>query len=334
MTDTMLAVAACVASSLCYAQGAIAQRRIAMAGREGRAGWAYALGMNLAGGALHVVALVFGPVTMVQPLGALTLVVAVWLRRRTAVVTRMEWIGAALTVLALAGLVWLTLPVAASRALTGTEMVTVSVVSAAALATLTAGALAPARVIRSAAWSGSAGVAFGTTPARVIRSAAWAGSAGVAFGTASALVPAVAGAGGEGMLLVGAVVGCFAVAGTALSQASYRDFGLALPLAVQNVANPLAAAAIGITVLGEQFRPGTVGLAAVAAAGLVCGVVLLARGEQARTGSASEVPLTPPIGSSPEVPLSSAPQVRLSSAPVGGRPSVWPVTSPPIGSRS
>ncbi|XIE80996.1 hypothetical protein AB6O49_30175 [Streptomyces sp. SBR177] len=76
--------------------------------------------------------------------------------------------------------------------------------------------------------------------------------------------------------LLAVLIAAFAVGGLLLSQAAYRG-GLAAPLAVVNIANPAAAAVIGVTLLGETFRAGPWGWLVAAAASLVAarGVVLL-----------------------------------------------------------
>ncbi len=80
-------------------------------------------------------------------------------------------------------------------------------------------------------------------------------------------------------VVVGAVlVAAFAVGGLLLSQTAYRG-GLGAPLAVVTLANPVAAAVIGLTLLGQGLRGGAAGvLLALAGAGLAAwGVVLLTR---------------------------------------------------------
>jgi hypothetical protein len=71
------------------------------------------------------------------------------------------------------------------------------------------------------------------------------------------------------------VIAGLAAAGLLLSQAAYRGAGLTAPLATVTVVNPVVAAAVGITMFGEQFRYGLTGTllalacGALAAAGLV-----------------------------------------------------------------
>ena len=110
MTGAPAAVALAVISAVVYAAAAVLQERVA--DRTNGPGdlsmlrrplWWASSALNLLGGALHVVALRFGSLTLVQSLGALTLVAAVPMsaavhRRR---ITGREWAG---TALALAGL--------------------------------------------------------------------------------------------------------------------------------------------------------------------------------------------------------------------------------------
>jgi hypothetical protein len=77
---------------------------------------------------------------------------------------------------------------------------------------------------------------------------------------------------------VALLVAAFAAGGLLLSQTAYRD-GLGAPLAVVTLANPMAAAVIGLSLLHEGLRGGAAGvLLALAGAGLASwGVVLLSR---------------------------------------------------------
>ncbi|MBU3868718.1 hypothetical protein KN815_33115, partial [Streptomyces sp. 4503] len=91
MNPTVIAVALALASAVAYATAAVAQERLAAGGRPGRmprlllrGAWWGAVGLNSTGALLHVAALRYGPLTLVQPLGALTLVAAVPLGARLA----------------------------------------------------------------------------------------------------------------------------------------------------------------------------------------------------------------------------------------------------------
>jgi hypothetical protein len=77
---------------------------------------------------------------------------------------------------------------------------------------------------------------------------------------------------------VALLVAAFAAGGLLLSQTAYQG-GLGAPLAMVTLANPLAAAVIGLALLGERLQGGAAGvLLALAGAGLASwGVVLLTR---------------------------------------------------------
>ena len=94
MNAVLIAVALSLVSAVAYASAAVAQERLASrspgAGTLrllGSGAWWWSVGLNASAALLHVVALRYGPLTVVQPLGALTLVAAVpmgarWAGRR------------------------------------------------------------------------------------------------------------------------------------------------------------------------------------------------------------------------------------------------------------
>ncbi|NXY93305.1 hypothetical protein HYE82_02535 [Streptomyces sp. BR123] len=269
MNATVLAVALCLASAAAYAAAAVAQERLARAGAArtarallGNGAWWWSAGLNTAAALLHAAALRYGPLTLVQPLGALTLVAAVPMgaRRAGRRVDATEWRGTLATV---AGLGLLLLPASGptpNDTLTLAEALAVSGATAAAIGLLTV-----RREVRS-------GLRHAT-------------ASGLASAVASALTQTVAVAGGRAgplpggrVLAVAGLVAVFAVGGMLLSQRAYRG-GLGAPLAVVNLANPLAAAAIGMVLLGERLQGGTVGLLLAVAGALAAarGVLLLTR---------------------------------------------------------
>lgn len=214
---------------------------------------------------MHVAALHYGPLTLVQPLGALTLVAALpigayYQRRR---VTRREWRGAAWTLAGLTGLIAVTGPATPGDALSLRE----------GLAVAAATALLIAVAARAGSGSGRVGLGHAT-------------ASGVASGVASALTQTVTASlarelpGGPmawwQTTLLAALVAAFAVGGLLLSQAAFRG-GLAAPLAVVNLANPAAASVIGVALLGERFHGGPLGWLTAAAAAVVAarGVLML-----------------------------------------------------------
>ncbi|GAA3071143.1 hypothetical protein OHU17_04905 [Streptomyces goshikiensis] len=269
MNATALALLLCLASAVTYAAAAVAQERLARraVARSAKAllgsgGWWWSAGLNAAAALLHAAALRYGPLTLVQPLGALTLVAAVPLGARGAGrrVAATEWRGTLATV---AGLGLLLLPAsgpAPDDTLSLAEALAVSGTTAAVILLLTA-RRDPRSGLRHATASGLASAA------------------------ASALTQTVAVAGGRGgallsfrVVAVALLVVVFAVGGMLLSQRAYRG-GLGAPLAVVNLANPLAAAAIGMVLLGERLQGGVLGvlLAVTGAFAAARGVMLLTR---------------------------------------------------------
>ncbi|MCK8678118.1 DMT family transporter [Streptomyces lichenis] len=285
MRALVFAVVLSLASAAGYALGAVVQSRLAAVRAAGDpAGhgllrqplWWWAVGLNGLGALLHVAALHYGPLTLVQPLGALTLVAALPLgaayeRRR---VGRAEWRGALWTLGGLLALVSVVGPAAPGEALSTAEALLVGAATALLIAALLRGRPAGRGRLR------------------------YAGAAGVASGVASALTPTVTVAltralpGGPvpwwQTAAVAGLVAVFATGGMLLSQMAFRD-GLAAPLAVVNLANPAAAAVIGIALLGETFRAGPVGWLVAVAAAVAAGrgVLLLAAG-RGGTGTGTE----------------------------------------------
>ncbi|WP_031084341.1 DMT family transporter [Streptomyces sp. NRRL WC-3549] len=277
MNATLIAVALSLVSAGAYAAAAVAQARLA--GRTdpstgvlrllGRGAWWSAVGLNAAGALLHVAALKYGPLTLVQPLGALTLVVAVPLGAHAAGrrVTRTEWRGTVLTLLGLGAL----LPAAGGAAphdtLSLAEALAVGAVTMALVAVLSRPGARPG--LRHAAASGFA--------------------SGVASALTQTLTVATTDRSGPllswRLVTVALLVSAFALGGLLLSQTAYRG-GLGAPLAVVTLANPVAAAVIGVALLGEHLRSGAAGVVPALAGAVAAtrGVVLLSRAQE-RTSS-------------------------------------------------
>ena len=221
---------------------------------------------RLSAPALHVTSLAFGPLSLIQPLGVLTLVIAVPLGALTARrrVTRLELSGMTSTVIGLAGLTLIITTAGATETLTATELVVLVGATGALVGVL--GGLGRRRGA-SPLWEAVAG--------------------GAAYSVCSALCQTVVvtvGDAGAGALLrastilaVIAVV-VFAISATVLTQRSYRA-GLGAPLAVTNLVNPATATAIGVILLGEHLATSTfeVVLAIACAALAALGVAQLAR---------------------------------------------------------
>lgn len=225
-----------------YAAAAVLQERVAdgspagalLGQRRGRA----ALALNGLGAGLHVVALQFGTLTLVQALGALTVVLAVPMGAAAngRGPTRREWRGAAVTGAALSAL--------AATLAAGSSARTLGLTSSLALIGAVALALWLLRIA-----PGSSGLRL-------------AASAGIAFAAGSAFTQTVSVAltdrgptalASAGVLLPALCVIPLSVAGMLLSQAAYRD-GLGAQLATLTLVNPAVSAVIGVTLLGEGLR--------------------------------------------------------------------------------
>lgn len=249
--NTMAAVVLALASVVAYAIGAVVQHRATGRLLTSGTGW-LAIGLNATGAALHVVALAYGPLTLVQPIGALTLVAGVPLGAWTAGrrVSRAEWRGVALTLVGFGAL----LP------LTGTRHGHV-LGAPAALAVAAAAGLV---VLFALSLRGGLGLAA---------------ASGVTSAAGSALTLTVLNTTLTWQtVLVGMVTVTLAVGGLLLSQRAYAG-DLGAPLAVLTLTNPVVSSVIGLVLLGERVPGGLVGAAVVGIGVLAAarGIVLLAR---------------------------------------------------------
>jgi hypothetical protein len=261
------AVGLSVLSAVSYAAAAVVQERLAAAGHRGLSRWAVSLALTGVGAGLHVVALSFGTVGVVQALGTLTLLFALPIAaaRTHAPIEPSAWRDAGLTVAGLAGVMALSSTSGGTDVLSGTGGSYLAVATVVGIA-----------VLGAVAW-------YAVSP--LIRSLSLAGAAGAAFAMASVFSKALF---ASFSLTVTLFVALFAVGGYLLSQLSYKGAGLAAPLAMVSVANPVLAAMVGILVFGEGFRLGTLGVVLAIAAGVVAavGVVGLSR----RTAAEVTVP--------------------------------------------
>src|SRR4051812_8824211 len=269
MTDLAITLVLCVAVAIAYATAAVLQSRHAdLTVREllrVPVLWV-ALALNGLGAALHVTSLGFGPLSLIQPLGVLTLVIAVPLaaattRRR---ITRLELAGMTTTVVGLAGLAMVITTAGGSQTLATSEVV---VLIAATVTLITVLGLRGRRPGASPLWEAVAG--------------------GVAYSVCSALCQTLVVSVGDGgaavllrpiMIVAIVTVAVFAVAATVLTQRSYRD-GLGAPLALTNLVNPASATVIGVVLLGEHLgtTPVTIAVAVVCVVLSGVGVTQLAK---------------------------------------------------------
>ncbi|WP_320782858.1 hypothetical protein [Streptomyces sp. CRN 30] len=317
MSAALVAVVLSLVSAVAYAGAAVAQERLA-ARRPGTGllrllssgAWWWSVALNASAALLHVGALKYGPLTVVQPLGALTLVAAVPLGARLAGrrVSAVEWRGTGLTLLGLGALLVTASGPAPDDVLSVPEALAVAGVTAVLIGGLARPGARPG--LRHASASG------------------------VASGVASALTQTVTVAATDrtGPLLsvqvvgVAVLVAAFAAGGLLLSQTAYRG-GLGAPLAVVTLANPVAAAAIGVALLGERLRGGPAGaLLALAGAALAAwGVLLLTRATPlpapagAPPGALTPSPATAPVPLHPTA-VAAGPGPALHPAAVAADP--------------
>ncbi|MFD7686814.1 DMT family transporter [Streptomyces sp. NPDC059781] len=291
MSALALSVLLSFVSAVAYAGGAIVQEQVAVSSPGAqqyaplrRPGWWAAVALNGLGGLLHVVALAYGPLSLVQPLGALTIVfalpmAALFVGRKAGATA---WRGAIMATVGLAGLLSL-VGASDAQSLDTAQRVAAALGTAGAVVALMVAARAVHRhpAVRSILLATASGVAFGMSSVFTKTVAVdWTG------GVSAADLPSLA------------VIGVLATAGMLLSQASYRGAGLAAPLATLTVVNPVVAAAVGITMFGETFRYGTTGTVLALSCGVVAagGLILLTterlsrEHQEARTaeGSAAE----------------------------------------------
>ncbi|MEU8543658.1 DMT family transporter [Streptomyces sp. NPDC048717] len=277
MSSLALSVLLALVSAVAYAAAAIVQERVAASAAVPRyaplrrPAWWGAVLLNAVGAALHVAALAFGPLSLVQPMGALTIVfalplAALFVGRRAG---RTAWRGALMATVGLAGLLSLA-GGTAEQPLASDERRLLALVTFGAVAAL----FTLAHLVRRPA----------------LRGMVLAAAAGVAFGIASVFTKTVAmdfhfaAPLAEWASLL--VLSALAVTGLLLSQAAYRGAGLAAPLAMVTVVNPVIAATVGLTLFGESFRYGAAGgVAALACGAVTAGGLVLLTVERLGTGA-------------------------------------------------
>ncbi|MEV3909923.1 DMT family transporter [Streptomyces canus] len=282
MSALALSVLLSLVSAVAYAGGAIVQEQVAVSHPDEqyaplrRPSWWAAVALISLGGLLHVVALAYGPLSLVQPLGALTIVfalpmAALFVGRRAGATA---WRGAIMATVGLAGLLSL-VGASDAQSLGTAQRVFAGLLTAAAVVALMIAGRAAHRhpVVRSVLLATASGIAFGMSSVFTKTVAVdWSG------GVSAADLPSLA------------AIGVLATAGLMLSQASYRGAGLAAPLATLTVVNPVVAAAVGITMFGETFRYGATGTALALSCGVVAagGLILLTTERIQRTHAEPE----------------------------------------------
>ncbi|MHC1558649.1 DMT family transporter [Actinomycetospora sp. C-140] len=275
-----IAVALALCSVVAYAFSAALQRReTARAAEpvESAGGWGFfrallrrrwwwgGVACMVAGAVIHVGALGFGSITLVQPIGVTTLILALpldsWLEKRR--IHAGEWVGAVVLVAGLVGLLTLAAHGPPSRTPPAPVVLGAIAVIAVTAVVLSAAGARGRPIVRAVVRAAASGLCAGATSGLVrliIRL--------IADGRSPALIATV---------VVAALV--LPVASILLVQTAFRDGGLDAGLATQITADQAAAAAIGIVVLGERYTLGAAGaaLASVSAVVALVGLVTLIR---------------------------------------------------------
>lgn len=270
------AVAAALLAALCYAIGAALEQKEASAAATERVVhpgllwqvlrrpiWLAGFAVMAVGEVLHVLALAWAPLAVVQPIGVTTVLFALPIgalvaRRRPRLP---ELAAAAVTVAGLAALLTGMKVSTAEPALSGHDLAVLAPAVGGGLAVLTLVALRASGALRTLLLGCGSGAAFGVTAALV-----------------RLLTHRVELHGASGLVgWVTPVVAVTAVAGLLLEQGAYKSGHLGVAVAGYTVTDPLVAVALGAWVLHQPARASHPLLAAGEVLVVMTGVVLLAR---------------------------------------------------------
>jgi hypothetical protein len=287
------AVLAALASAACYAFGAAVQQAVAARADDAvagvglvwhlttRPGWIAGMGAMIAGACLHIVALSWGPLPVIQPLGVASLLFALpfgtVLNGRP--IHAWHRLGAGLVAAGLLALLAI-LHAGAGRPLLSTiGTVELVAITAATVAGCLCGARRAGRY-RPVALATAAGICFGATSA-LVRAV---GNQVLSFGPSTLL----------GWPTVAAAV--LAPAGFVIVQHAYRAGHLSVVLSTVTVVDPLVGVGFAALLLGDTVHTSPLGTAVVvlAALAIVVGVVALTRPEPPATAERHR-PLTPAV---------------------------------------
>lgn len=273
----VLAVGAALAGAVCCAVAAALQHREAVSLRSAEAvGWRLLWALTrrpywlmgvatlLLAAGLHAVALLNGPLALVQPLGVSAVVFAVpvaalFRRYRMRV---WELLAAATVLAGLCGLLTVAPSQRTSTGSAGSTPVSLVVVTVLVIGVMTAVAVRRQVVSRGLLLAAGAGIALGVTAVLLQM---------VLFDVRQTGLPAVLSVPGAAVLLL-------AVTGVWLNQQAYRAGNVAVVLAVVTVSDP-AASAITAVMLGERFPTDffSLSLLATSAAVTAGGIAWMAR---------------------------------------------------------
>ena len=282
-----LTVAVSLLAAVCFGVASVLQHRGALRARTrtplhpgllvelaGKPGWLAGVATQTAGVTLHLLAVNLGPLSVVQPILTVGLVVALLLQRLSGRrVSRSSLLASGLVVVGLAAFLVVTPSFAAAGPVT---------LSAWAPGLLLAGA-----VLAAVAFAGLLG--SGT-----VRCVCFGASAGVLMATSAALGKAwgaVLHSGGlvalAGSWQLWAALACGAL-GTLLSQAAFQAGPLGGSLAAMMAIDPVIGVGLGVVVFGEPFATSsTAALRVLGLAVTLVGVILLATAQRAAQSPAA-----------------------------------------------
>ena len=276
ISTAFAAVAAALLAALCYAIGAALEQKEASATATERVVhpgllwqvlrrpiWLAGFAVMGVGEVLHVLALAWAPLAVVQPIGVTTVLFALPIgalvaRRRP---RPRELAAAALIVAGLAALLTGMKVSTAEPVLSGRALAVLAPAVVGALGILTLVALRASGALRTLLLGCGSGIAFGTTAALVRLLAHRVELHGV-----SGLVG-----------WVSPVIAVTAVVGLLLEQGAYKSGHLGVAVAGYTVTDPLVAVVLGAWVLHQPARAAHPLWAAGEALVVMTGVVLLAR---------------------------------------------------------
>ncbi|HEY2265186.1 MAG TPA: DMT family transporter [Streptosporangiaceae bacterium] len=296
ISTAFAAVAAALLAALCYAIGAALEQKEASATATERVVhpgllwqvlrrpiWLAGFAVMGVGEVLHVLALAWAPLAVVQPIGVTTVLFALPIgalvaRRRP---RPRELAAAALIVAGLAALLTGMKVSAAEPVLSGRALAVLAPAVAGALGIVTLVALRASGAVRTLLLGCGSGIAFGTTAALV-----------------RLLAHRVELHGAAGLIgWVSPVIAVTAVAGLLLEQGAYKSGHLGVAVAGYTITDPLVAVVLGAWVLHQPARAAHPLWAAGEALVVMAGVVLLAR----TTTASHQPPAAVPAPRQPEV---------------------------------
>lgn len=240
--------------------------------------WWIAQGVQASALALHATALQFGPLTLVQPVLATVVVLALPLNHRLnrSRITRAEMLWAGVVAVSLASFLLVAAPSLATGPTSPHRLVVAAIAVTAAVAICVLVAQKGSPRVAALALGSASGLAF-SMEALLLQVTTTA--------LLHAPLAALANPSTYGLLVAG-------VAGVALTQLAYRAGPISAALPAIITVNPLGSVVLGVLVNGEQIRTSPLALVIQVAsfAGLALAVAALSRFPGAVTPEASAVP--------------------------------------------